>query len=334
MPSCFATAVAVGGINCISPRAPDGLTAPTSKLLSCRMMPKREGRIGRRGRVIGRGPAQHAAGQAHRAPCGGQRTPRRPACRHRAQRPRSRARSAEIGASSSIRVRNVRARCGSPQAISHAAARRTSCSVKASAVSCVQLGIAQLCDPGRRRLPKRQARRAGHRRSSARRRLSHIPPGYPAPPPQPSAPASNAPGLWRDDGVRFGQRPEMLLGRRRIVQHAQGDEAGQKFGLRTRFVRRLAMRRRQRHRRSWRRRHAAACAPADSAPTRTPPGCPSRRTRASSAARLGAWSVRRKARTRSSISPGQSATPAAAPPTSASVCGSSRFAASRASAAA
>ena len=39
IPSCFATAVAVGGINCISPRAPDGLTAATSKLLSCRMIP-------------------------------------------------------------------------------------------------------------------------------------------------------------------------------------------------------------------------------------------------------------------------------------------------------
>ena len=39
MPSCFATAVAVGGISCISPRAPEELTAPMSKLLSWRMIP-------------------------------------------------------------------------------------------------------------------------------------------------------------------------------------------------------------------------------------------------------------------------------------------------------
>ena len=39
VPSCFATACAVNGMSCISPRAPDGLTAPMSKLLSWRIRP-------------------------------------------------------------------------------------------------------------------------------------------------------------------------------------------------------------------------------------------------------------------------------------------------------
>ena len=70
MPSCFATAVAVGGISCIRPRAPEELTAPMSKLLSCRMMPRENAGSGGVGRVEGRRPAQarqHQAVAAHAA---------------------------------------------------------------------------------------------------------------------------------------------------------------------------------------------------------------------------------------------------------------------------
>jgi hypothetical protein len=46
-PTCFATACAVNGMSCISPRAPEGLTAPISKLLSWRISPSAtDGSIG------------------------------------------------------------------------------------------------------------------------------------------------------------------------------------------------------------------------------------------------------------------------------------------------
>ena len=62
MPSCLATAVAVGGINCISPRAPDGLRAPMSKLLSCRMIPRENAGSG--GAAGLKGTGQPACGNA------------------------------------------------------------------------------------------------------------------------------------------------------------------------------------------------------------------------------------------------------------------------------
>ena len=143
MPRPFATAVAVGGISCIRPRAPDELTAPMSKLLSCRMMPSENDGSGGAAGLYGAGQPRCGRGMPSRpmrratntAPSGS------PACAANAA---VSARSAGIGASSSIRSRKIRARCGSPQAISHAAARSTSCPAKASTVSCVQLGSCNL----------------------------------------------------------------------------------------------------------------------------------------------------------------------------------------------
>ena len=45
-----------------------------------------------------------------------------------------------------------------------------------------------------------------------------------------------------DDRAGAGQRPEMAFGCRRVVQHAQCDEAGEEFGVGARFIAGLAMR--------------------------------------------------------------------------------------------
>ena len=239
-PSSFATAEAVGGINCINPRAPEGLTALTSKLLSCRMMPEGERRIRRgapdyraRASPVRQGDpvAPHAAGDKHRAVGhsgiageGGRQgafgRDRRQLVHARQEHPRA------LGVAPSDEPG------GGPQNLVAGEGQR---GILSPAGSCTfAISAAGVWPSAKRGQLPIESCRPGCRFFIFGMR-------HPAPPPRPFAPASSALSICVMAEWESAQRPEMSLRRCRVVQHAQGYEAGEELGIGSLLVRDLTV---------------------------------------------------------------------------------------------